>query len=1624
MTKNKLSATRLNSLFLSLLLLTSVVVSDTVFGDIVPNPVLGSEGEIIDLTVTFPTSFFQEADAEAQAICGFEEGWYLLFGFRGHDESATWGDDSTADLQFYNNFSGDNYGSISDGWIWCWESELPETVTVTQISIRLHHDFVTEGTETTKFEFYSKFDNEVMASADVTITDVPNPQVSDLVGIYVSEVEYTRNGSAFIYTNLYNDGLVTSSEYQVSFRHSWDAIIDIHDEEFAVVSMPALDSGQWDFIDQLIAFPPDPSQTTPYWGYCIINASDEAATSNNCSNANLYPYEDAAAAPLTCAVSTLSCGSTVGGNLNTSDCENGPRWTPIGESFSGTPGFLAESFEFEGTAGQTVDVFADWLDTVDGVLYLEDPHGFIEEFNNDYGYSKIEGHILAHTGTYKIWPTTYNYHRMGDFQVSLGCGTTTDEVHINQFSASPSTIPEGAEVSLHWETEGASQCYGDDGVAVWLGEKSLNGDQSVLLEASGTNVFTLTCINQSGTEASKSTSVDVQGSNPDLALQSLTLNHSEVSAGASVTANADFSNLGDGTSPSSPVTWYLSTNEAISDTDNVLDTDELAALSAGHSSNESSTFTVPSAAGAYWIGVCVDPVDGEPDIINNCSAGVPLSVFSTAVCDITEIACGANSSGSLNEADCQAGPMGAGHFAAARTFVGTKGQSVILEAGWGSGDGYLALESPAGEVVIANDDFGDSQHSKIEYELPSDGTFKTWLTTFESGAEPTFDLALTCPEPAEPNLEVTLTQGPPTELRVGEFFDVQCEIDNIGDGQASETTIRYMLSTNSLVSTSDIELGVFELSSIAPDTGILEEWETELLSPGDYWFGACVDIVDGESLGGNNCTAGQRVSVRAAADCSSVQIEPGVEISSELSSNDCDLSPRGAAYSSKSYTFDRSKRDLIGVDAQWNGFDGYLYIEDPDGEVIASNDDDYNGQSSSIIAELPKDGEYTIWATSYSPGKSGSFQLTMADIAACGESRLTADSITTDKILLEDGEQVTVSAQISASVGCSQQTVSIQSDSENHLSKNPKVSADDTAENSQLRYFLSTNNKITSGDAEVGKDVIDAIQGGSSSAEHLLLTAPVTSGKYWVGACLNVIDDDCVVSEAIEVQSNIESIPFNSGINDAWWDSSKPGQGILISVFPSSKFIFMAWFTFDTELPPEDVSANIGDPGHRWMTAYGFYEGNSATLDIELTSGGVFNSNDPQPTQETDGTVQIQFTDCNVGRVIYDIPAIDQQGTVEIARVTRENLHLCEAALSETQQLQDSVKIEAEPALVKTGAGTVLSWQAPTGMRCVSEGGSGRWAEGMELENSGSRKVRVSAQGKYDFGMTCSDGISETNNITTSTPVTAINVDDNDTEKSGQKVLFNPGLNDAWFDPNTPGQGILLTVFPDSEFIFLAWFTFDTERPPGDVPYKLGDPGHRWMTAYGFYDGSTANLTLELTKGGIFDSTEPAPTQEDYGTLDLSFEHCNSGQMTYNIPSAGLTGTIPLERGALDKVEECQAQDGIDDPIDGLQQPEQKKQMPNKCGGTFTWDFEWEAQKGFSSYEVEIRNGRSDNPVTQKNVFSANKLSLTKSEAITDGYLSGWRWRVRGFSITGSAVTFGPWSEEWVFDVAPVSVCN
>ena len=44
----------------------------------------------------------------------------------------------------------------------------------------------------------------------------------------------------------------------------------------------------------------------------------------------------------------------------------------------------------------------------------------------------------------------------------------------------------------------------------------------------------------------------------------------------------------------------------------------------------------------------------------------------------------------------------------------------------------------------------------------------------------------------------------------------------------------------------------------------------------------------------------------------------------------------------------------------------------------------------------------------------------------------------------------------------------------------------------------------------------------------------------------------------------------------------------------------------------------------------------------------------------TDGTIKLSFTSCKKGVIEYDIPSINQQGSIPIERIVNDNVTACE----------------------------------------------------------------------------------------------------------------------------------------------------------------------------------------------------------------------------------------------------------------------------------------------------------------------------------------------------------------------------
>jgi hypothetical protein len=225
-----------------------------------------------------------------------------------------------------------------------------------------------------------------------------------------------------------------------------------------------------------------------------------------------------------------------------------------------------------------------------------------------------------------------------------------------------------------------------------------------------------------------------------------------------------------------------------------------------------------------------------------------------------------------------------------------------------------------------------------------------------------------------------------------------------------------------------------------------------------------------------------------------------------------------------------------------------------------------------------------------------------------------------------------------------------------------------------ISFYLSTDNDITSGDTLLGTESVSGVSAGTETEIESSVDLPevLASGDYFIGVIIdlddNNLDNNTGVDETPIFVFN--AFTMNSGLNDAWFNPVTDGQGFFITVFPDLGFVSLAWFTYDTELPPLDATANLGDPGHRWLTAIGPIDGEESVLNIEMTSGGLFNTaTDITRTEPvgSDGTLILKFDNCGTGTIEYDIIPIDAQGIVPIQRVALDNSALCVAFLRETQ---------------------------------------------------------------------------------------------------------------------------------------------------------------------------------------------------------------------------------------------------------------------------------------------------------------------------------------------------------------------
>jgi S1-C subfamily serine protease len=78
------------------------------------------------------------------------------------------------------------------------------------------------------------------------------------------------------------------------------------------------------------------------------------------------------------------------------------------------------------------------------------------------------------------------------------------------------------------------------------------------------------------------------------------------------------------------------------------------------------------------------------------------------------------------------------------------------------------------------------------------------------------------------------------------------------------------------------------------------------------------------------------------------------------------------------YTFEGRRGQQVVLEMSSTDVDSYLILLSPDGQDIAQDDDSGGGNNSRIVAVLPDNGTYTIFANTYEAGETGRYNLRAA----------------------------------------------------------------------------------------------------------------------------------------------------------------------------------------------------------------------------------------------------------------------------------------------------------------------------------------------------------------------------------------------------------------------------------------------------------------------------------------------------------------------------------------------------------------------------------------------------------------------------------------------------------------------
>ena len=449
----------------------------------------------------------------------------------------------------------------------------------------------------------------------------------------------------------------------------------------------------------------------------------------------------------------------------------------------------------------------------------------------------------------------------------------------------------------------------------------------------------------------------------------------------------------------------------------------------------------------------------------------------------------------------------------ARYYVFTLGSesavTITLESS--DADTYLYLwagEARSGEFLYQNDDDGGTTRSTIQETLAA-GTYTIEATTYGTGETGSFTLTVsglgttgTTPPGPEPTDECgqTLTG----DGAVSGQWAAGCDSQASGRGYAryysftlgaeSEVTITLESSdadTYLYLWAGEARSGDF-LYENDDDGGTTRSSIQETLTAGTYTIEATTygTRETGSftlTVSGLGTTGTTPPGPEPTDECGQTLTGDG-SVSGQWAEG-CDSQASGRGYA-RYYAFTLGSESEVTITLESQDADTYLYLREGEarsGEFLYENDDD-GGTTRSSIQETLTAGTYTIEATTYGTGETGSFTLTVSGLGATaptppGPADLVVDAPAVSDSTPPAGGSFTLSATV-------------------------RNRGSGSSDSTTLRYYHSSDSTITTGDSQVGTDSVFQLEASERDNQSISLTAPDSPGTYYYGACVDAVSGE------------------------------------------------------------------------------------------------------------------------------------------------------------------------------------------------------------------------------------------------------------------------------------------------------------------------------------------------------------------------------------------------------------------------------------------------------------------------------------------------------------------------------------